>query len=65
MSFLQSFLGEMPNVQFTDFLDVLIVAFLIYKLLPVFRSTGTARIAGIVVVVIVISWLTDVCKLHT
>ncbi len=65
MSVLQSFLEQLPGVQFTDFLDVLIVAFLIYKLLPVFRSTGTARIAGIVVVVIVISWLTDVFKLHT
>lgn len=65
MSYLQSMLEQLPGVQFTDVLDVLIVAFLIYKLLPVFRSTGTGRIAGIVVVVIVISWLTDILKLHT
>ena len=65
MSYLQSLLEQLPGVQFTDILDVLIVAFLIYRLLPVFRSTGTARIAGIVVVVIVISWLTDFLKLHT
>ena len=65
MSYLQSMLEQLPGVQFTDVLDVLIVAFLIYKLLPVFRSTGTGRIAGIVVVVMVISWLTDILKLHT
>ena len=65
MSYLQSLLEQLPGVQFTDVLDVLIVAFLIYKLLPVFRATGTGRIAGIVVVVIVISWLTDILKLHT
>lgn len=65
MSYLQSLLEQLPGVQFRDILDVLIVAFLIYKLLPVFRSTGTGRIAGIVVVVIVISWLTDFLKLHT
>lgn len=65
MSYLQSLLEQLPGVQITDVLDVLIVAFLIYKLLPVFRATGTGRIAGIVVVVIVISWLTDVLKMHT
>ncbi len=65
MSYLQSLLEQLPGVQFTDILDVLIVAFLIYKLLPVFRSTGTGRIAGIVAAVIVVSWLTDVLKLHT
>ena len=44
---------------------MIIVAFLIYKLLPVFRSTGTSRIAGIVAGVIVASWLTEVAQLHT
>ena len=65
MSYLQSLLEQLPGVQLTDILDVLIVAFLIYRLLPVFRSTGTGRIAGIVVAVMVISWLTDIFKLHT
>ena len=65
MSFLQSLLEQLPGVQFSDVLDVLIVAFLIYKLLPVFRSTGTARIAWVVVAVLVISWLTDVLELYT
>ncbi len=65
MSNLQSLLQQVPRMQFMDILDILIVAFLIYKLLPVFRSTGTARIGGVVVAVVVISWLTEVLQLHT
>ncbi len=65
MSYLHSLLEQLPGVQFTDILDILIVAFLIYKLLPIFRSTGTSRIAWIVLAVIVISWLTEILQLHT
>lgn len=65
MSYLQSLIEQLPGMQFTDFLDILIVAFLIYKLLPIFRSTGTGRIAWIILAVIVVSWLTDALELHT
>jgi len=46
-------------------LDIIIVAVLIYKLLPLLRSTGTTKIGSVVVSVIVIAWLTGVFKLHT
>lgn len=65
MSYLHSLLEQLPGVQFSDIVDILIVAFLIYKLLPVFRSTGTSRIAWVVLAVIVISWLTEALQLHT
>lgn len=65
MSYLQSMLEQLPGIQFTDIVDILIVAFLIYKLLPVFRSTGTSRIAWVVLAVIVVSWLTEALQLHT
>ena len=65
MSYLQSLWEQLPGMQFMDILDIAIVAFLIYKLLPIFRSTGTARIAWIVLAVIVVSWLTEVMELHT
>ena len=51
-------------MKITDILDILIVAFLIYKFLPLLKSTGTTRIAGVVVSVLVIAWLTDLLKLH-
>ncbi len=65
MTYLQSLLQQVPIMKFMDFLDILIVAFLIYKLLPLFRSTGTARIGLVVVAVVVISWLTELLQMHT
>lgn len=65
MNYLQSIWELLRGFQFTDLLDILIVAFLLYKLLPLFRSTGTSRIAGVVVIVLIVSWLTSVLKLHT
>ncbi len=65
MNYLQSIWEQLPGMQFMDILDIIIVAFLIYKLLPIFRSTGTARIAWVVVGVIVISSLTELLELHT
>ena len=65
MEYMQALLEKLPNVQVMDILDIAIVAFLIYKLLPVFRSTGTARIATVVLTVVVIAWVTGVIKLHT
>ena len=65
MSSVMSVLEKLPLPQFMDILDILIVAFLIFKLLPILRSTGTVRIAWIVVAVLVVSWLTDLLELHT
>ncbi len=65
MDTLQAVLQQLPGMQWSDFLDIAIIAILIYKLLPLFRSTGTLRIAWIVGLVIVVASLTEVLKLHT
>lgn len=64
MEYLQSVLQNLPTMQWSDLLDIIIVAFFIYKLLPIFRSTGTARIAWLVVVVLVVSWITQLLELN-
>lgn len=64
MEYLQTMWHQIQGVKITDILDILIVAFLIYKFLPLLKSTGTTRIAGVVVSVLVIAWLTDLLKLH-
>ena len=58
-------LQQVAKIQFTDILDIIVVAFLIYMLLPLFRSTGTSRIAKVIVVVLVVAWLTDILELNT
>lgn len=55
---------NLPVIGWRDLLDVIIVAVLIYILLPIFRSTGTSRIAGIVAVVLVVTWLTGAMELN-
>lgn len=64
MEYLQTMWHQIQGVKITDILDILIVAFLIYKFLPLLKSTGTTRIAGVVVSVLVIAWLTDLLRLH-
>ena len=65
MEYLQSLWSHLISIQLVDALDIIIVAFLIYKIIPVFKATNTARIARVGVVVLVIAWLTGVAKLHT
>lgn len=65
MEYIQTLIDTIVNIQFTDLLDIAIVALLFYKLLPLLRSTGTTRIAGVVATVVVISWLTGIARLHT
>ena len=65
MEYIQTLIQTLANIQFTDILDIAIVAFLFYKLLPLLRSTGTTRIASVVATIVVISWLTGIIKLHT
>ena len=56
---------QLQSLRWSDYLDIILVAFLIYKLLPLFRSTGTVRIAWVVGVIIVMTWITDALDLHT
>ena len=65
MDALSSFWTQIQGMQWSDYLDIILVAYLIYKLLPLFRSTGTVRIAWVVGVIIVAAWLTDLLELHT
>ncbi len=65
MDTIQAIFEQLPGMQWSDFLDIIIVAFLIYKLLPLLRSTGTLRIAWMVVAFIVIASLTDALNMHT
>ena len=65
MEYLQTLWSHLSSIQLSDVLDIVIVAFLIYKIIPVFRATNTARIAKVVVVILVIAWLTDVAELYT
>lgn len=65
MEYLQTLWSHLNSIQISDIFDIVLVAFVIYTIIPVFRSTSTMRIARVVVVILVIAWLTDAAKLHT
>ena len=65
MAYLQSIAENIPIMKVSDFFDILIVALLLFKLLPVLKSTGTVRIAIMVTALLVITWLTEALKLYT
>lgn len=56
---------QILGMQWSDYLDILVVAFLVYKILPLLKSPGSAKITRAVIIVLVVSWLTGFLKLHT
>ena len=65
MEYLQSIGQQIMGMGLTDYLDIIIVAFLIYTLLPMLRSSGAVRIAGVIGAILIVAWLTQVCGLLT
>ena len=65
MTQMQEMFQSLGKMQWSDYLDIILVAFLIYKLLPLFRASGTGRIARVVVIFLAISWVTEILELHT
>ena len=51
-------------MQWSDYLDIAIVAFLLYRLLPLIRSTGTSRVAKAIVAILVLSTVTKALDLY-
>ena len=65
MEALQNLLQQVLRMQWSDYLDILVVTFIIYRLLPLIRTPSTMRVARAVIVVVVIAAMTDVMHLYT
>ena len=65
MTGLQNLFQQISGMQWSDYLDILLVAFAIYSVMPLIRTPNTMRIARAVVAVLVIAWLTGEMNLHT
>ena len=62
---LAPFLQQLSGMQWSDYLDIFCVALVFYLMLPMLKSTGTGRIAGVVVVLAGATLLTDMLDMHT
>ena len=65
MDTIQSLIQQVTRSGWRDWVDIIVVAFLIYRLLPLLRTHNTMRIAKAVVAVVLVSWITDFLQLHT
>ncbi|MBQ3147119.1 MAG: diadenylate cyclase CdaA [Oscillospiraceae bacterium] len=65
MNYIKDVLQQLSMMKWTDYLDILIVAFLLFKLIPMFRSTNALRVARSIIAIIAAAWLTEVLELHT
>lgn len=60
----QEFFRQLPRMKWSDIVDILLVAFLIYHLLPLLRTSGISRIVKVVVTVLVITGLAGALNLY-
>lgn len=65
MESIHNLFQTVTRMQWTDYLDIIVVAFLIYKLLPLIRTPSIMRIARTVIALVLITWITDEMELHT
>ena len=65
MNAIQEFFQQVARMKWSDYLDIIIVAYLLYRLLPLIRTTGTARVAKAVVTIVVMAALTEALELYT
>lgn len=65
MDTLQNFFQNLRSMQWNDYLDILVVAFLIYKLLPLIRTPHMMRLTRTVVLLVLVAGATGILKLYT
>ena len=64
MAEFQNILRQVTNMRWSDYLDIILVAVILYKLLPLFRSAGTLRIAKAIAAVFIVAWVTDILDMY-
>ena len=65
MDYIQNIIQQLSQGKWSDYLDILLVAFLVYHVLRIVRSTAAVRIGKVVLVVLIVAWLTEELELHT
>ena len=65
METVKELLQQLTKMQWSDYLDIIIVAFLLYKLFPLIKTTGASRIAKAIIGVLIVAWLADALNLYT
>ena len=65
MNSIVNVLQQFARMRWSDYLDVIVVALIIFGILPLLKTHNTMRIAKVVAAVVVVSWLTEILDLYT
>ena len=65
MDAIQNFIQIVASMEWSDYLDIAVVAYLIYRLLPLIRTPNIMRIVRTVVTLVLIAWLAGEMKMYT
>ena len=63
--FFSNIKSTFPTITVVDVLDILLVAFLIYAVINLFRSTSSNRIARAIILLLALTLITDLLNFHT
>ena len=61
----QVLLQRLTEMKWSDYLDILLVAYLFYRVLPMIHSNSALRVVRVVAAVLLITWITDALDMHT
>lgn len=64
MTGIKDFFQMVVGMKLTDYIDILLVALIIYGVIRLLRSANALRVALVVVAIIAVSWITDAMDLY-
>ena len=62
---LQVLLQRLTEMKWSDYLDILLVAYLFYLVLPLIHSNSALRVGRVVITLVIVTWITDALDMHT
>lgn len=64
IEFFKDFTSMLPTIKFMDIIDILLVAFVIYTIIIMIQTTGAARIAKSIIIILALSLLTQILNMY-
>ena len=61
---LREYINLIPQPGIMDIIDILVVAYLFYRIILLIRHTAAARIARSILLILLVTWLTNLLKMH-
>lgn len=64
INFFRDFASMLPTIKFMDIIDILLVAVIIYALIMMIQSSGAARIAKSIIIILILSAVTSLLNMY-